>query len=287
MSKYTQSLTTINGIDIPMLGLGTFRSSAQECVEAVRAAVDAGYRCLDTANFYENEAFVGQGVRECGIPRDQLFITSKIWPTGFTTPAVNIEYSLRALNVGYIDLYLLHWPGLDKDARYRAFEKVLEYKQKGLFREIGVSNFKREHLEDLIAKFGVVPAVNQIELSPWLQKREDYAYCKEKGIVMTACVPFAKGNILSDEKLTAIAEKHGKNVGQVILRWNIQRGNCVIPKSSKPSRIRSNAEIFDFTLDDADMNTIFGMENGNHYCSDSSSFTGDFWNLTDYLAKNQ
>lgn len=285
MSAYTESLSTINGTKIPLLGLGTFRSCAQECIEAVKSAVDIGYRCLDTANFYENEEYVGKAVRECGLEREKLFVTSKIWPTGFANPEVNIEYSLHALNIGYIDLYLLHWPGLDRDARYRAFEKLLEYKEKGLFREIGVSNFKREHLEDLITKFNVVPAVNQIELSPWLQKREDYAYCQEKGIVMTACVPFAKGNILSDKKLIAIGEKYGKNVGQVILRWNIQRGNCVVPKSSKPSRIRSNAEIFDFTLDEEDMNTIFGMENGNHYCSDSSEFTGDFWNLSDFLSK--
>ena len=167
-----------------------------------------------------------------GIDREKLFVVSKIWPTSFKTPEVAIEYSMRALNIDYIDMYLLHWPSQNEYARNHAFETLLKYKEKGYFKEVGVSNFKKEHLEKLKETFGFYPMMNQIEISPWLQKKEDYAFCQENDIVMTACVPFAKGNILNDPKLVEIAEKHGKNVGQVILRWNIQRGNCVIPKSS-------------------------------------------------------
>lgn len=276
-----------NGMRIPMLGLGCFKSEKEEGIKAVRSAIEVGYRHIDTANFYENEKYVGQGIRESRLDRSELFVVSKIWPTSFKTPEVAIEYSLRALNIDYIDIYLLHWPSQNEYARYHAFETLLKYKEKGYFKEVGVSNFKKEHLEKLIEKFGIVPVMNQIEISPWLQKKEDYAYCQENNVTMTACVPFAKGKILTDEKLQRIAQKHGKNVGQVILRWNIQRGNCVIPKSSKPSRIADNFDIFDFELDNVDMKEISTMENGNSYCSDSSVFTGDFWNIEDHLLNQE
>lgn len=279
--------TLRSGAKVPMVGLGTYQATKEECINAVRSAIDIGYRHIDTANFYENEKFVGEAIRECGIDRSELFVTSKIWPTSFKTPEVAIEYSMRALNIDYIDMYLLHWPSQNEYARYHAFETLLKYKEKGYFKEIGVSNFKIEHLKPLMEKFGMAPAMNQIELSPWLQKREDFDFCKENGIVMTACVPFAKGKILNDPELTKIAEAHGKNVGQVILRWDIQRGNCVVPKSSKASRIASNVDIFDFELSQEEMDIIFGMENGNHYCSDSSVFTGDFWNIEDHLLNQE
>lgn len=275
--------TMRNKTKVPMLGLGCYKSEAEEGIRAVRSAIEVGYRHIDTANFYENEVYVGKGIRESGIERSELFVVSKIWPTSYKTPETAVEYSMKALNIDYIDMYLLHWPGLNEYARYHAFEALLKYKEKGYFKEIGVSNFKKEHLEALTEKFGIVPVMNQIELSPWLQKKEDYQYCLEKDITMTACVPFAKGFILSEPQLERIAEKHNKNVGQVILRWNIQRGNCVIPKSSKPHRIADNFNIFDFELDEEDMSVIAGMENGNAYCSDSSVFTGDFWNIEEYL----
>lgn len=272
-----------NQMKIPMLGLGCYKSEAEEGIRAVRSAIEVGYRHIDTANFYENEWYVGKGIRESGIDRSELFVVSKIWPTSYKTPETAVEFSMRALNIDYIDMYLLHWPSQNEYARYHAFEALLNYKEKGYFKEVGVSNFKKEHLEGLIQRFGIIPVMNQIELSPWLQKREDYEYCMERNITMTACVPFAKGEILKDSELLKIAEKHNKNVGQVILRWNIQRGNCVIPKSSKPHRIADNFNIFDFALDEEDMERIAGMENGNAYCSDSSVFTGDFWNIEDHL----
>ena len=241
-------ITMRNGTKVPMLGLGCYKSEEQEGVEAVKSAIEIGYRHIDTANFYENEKYVGRGIRESGIDREKLFVVSKIWPTSFKTPEVAIEYSMRALNIDYIDMYLLHWPSQNEYARNHAFETLLKYKEKGYFKEVGVSNFKKEHLEKLKETFGFYPMMNQI---------------------------------------VEIAEKHGKNVGQVILRWNIQRGNCVIPKSSKPHRIADNFNIFDFELDADDMAVIGTMENGNSYCSDSSVFTGDFWNIEDHLLNRE
>lgn len=274
-----------NGLEIPMLGLGCFKS--EDTAVAVETALSVGYRHIDTANFYENEVLVGEGIRQSIknsiVSRDDVFVVSKIWPTSFNNPEKAIEYSLKSLNIEHIDAYLLHWPGLDKDARYKTWECLLKYKEKGFFKSIGVSNFKKEHLEDIIEQFGIVPALNEIEISPWLQKRKDFEYCKENQIIMSASVPFAKGNILSDEQLTKIGQKYGKDVGQVIIRWNLQKGNCVIPKSSKPKRIESNFNVFDFELSKEDMYVLNSMENGNSYCSDSSIFDGAFWNIEDNL----
>lgn len=279
------NLTMNNGLEIPMLGLGSFKS--QDTVAAIETAISVGYRHIDTANFYENEALVGEGIRKSInksiVSREDVFVVSKIWPTSFTNPEKAVEYSLKALDIDYIDAYLLHWPGLDKEARYKAWECLLKYQEKGFFKSIGVSNFKKEHLEDIIQKFGIVPALNEIEISPWLQKKEDYEYCKKNEIIMSASVPFAKGNILSDENLIKIGQKYGKDVGQVIIRWNLQRGNCVIPKSSNPKRIASNFNVFDFELSQEDMAVLNSMENGNSYCSDSAVFDGAFWNIEDNL----
>ena len=269
----------------PMLGLGCYQASDNEVVQAVQNALDVGYRHIDTANFYENELYVGKGIRASKVDRTDLFVVSKIWPTSFRQPEKAIEYSLKAMDIGYIDVYLLHWPGVDVKLRYRAWESLIKYREKGYFKNIGVSNFKQEHLNDLIQKFGIIPAMNQIEISPWCQKKTVYKYCKQKGIVITACVPFARGNILTDPVLQDIATKYGKSVGQIVLRWNIQRGNCVIPKSSHRERISQNFNIFDFSLEEEDMERISLLEDENAPCyvSDSSAFTGDFWNIEDHL----
>lgn len=274
-----------DGRKIPMLGLGCFKATENECIKAVEAAISVGYRHLDTANMYENEQYVGQGIRNSGIDRSEMFVVSKIWPTSFNNPKKAIEYSMKALNIDYIDNYLLHWPGRDKDARYRAWEALLQYKDKGYFKGIGVSNFKKEHLMDLKDKFGVDPCMNEIEISPWNQKPEDYAYCQAHNIVMSASVPFAKGDVLKDPVLMDIAAQHGKEVGQVVIRWHLQRGNCVIPKSSKPSRIESNFQVFDFELTQEDMDRIAQLDYGKCYSSDSSLFNGGFWHIEDTLLK--
>ena len=165
----------------------------------------------------------------------------------------------------------------------KTWEALLQYKDKGYFKGIGVSNFKKEHLMDLKDKFGVDPCMNEIEISPWNQKPEDYAYCQAHNIVMSASVPFAKGDVLKDPVLMDIAAQHGKEVGQVVIRWHLQRGNCVIPKSSKPSRIESNFQVFDFELTQEDMDRIAQLDYGKCYSSDSSLFNGGFWHIEDIL----
>lgn len=230
-----------DGRKIPMLGLGCFKAAEDECVKAVEAAISVGYRHIDTALMYENEQYVGQGIRNSGVDRSELFVVSKIWPTCYNDPKKAVEYSMKALNIDYIDTYLLHWPGRDKDARYHAWEALLDYKEKGYFKGIGVSNFKKEHLMDLKDKFGVDPCMNEIELSPWNQKQEDYAYCQAHNIVMSASVPFAKGDVLKDPVLMDIAAQHGKEVGQVVLRWNLQRGNCVSPNPQSQAVLRATS----------------------------------------------
>lgn len=273
-----------DGRKIPMLGLGCFKAAEDECVKAVEAAISVGYRHIDTANMYENEQYVGRESATAGRPF-RAVVVSKIWPTSFNDPKKAVEYSMKALNIDYIDNYLLHWPGGTKDARYRAWEALLDYQEKGYFKGVGVSNFKKEHLMDLKDKFGVDPCMNEIELSPWNQKQEDYAYCQAHNIVMSASVPFAKGDVLKDPVLMDIAAQHGKEVGQVVLRWNLQRGNCVIPKSSKPSRIESNFQVFDFELTQQDMDRIAELDYGKCYCSDSSVFNGGFWHIEEALLK--
>lgn len=275
------------GTKVPVLGLGCFKSEAETGERSVREAIEAGYRHIDTANFYENEKYVGEGIRKSGIQREELFVVSKIWPTSYDNPRLAIEYSLESLDIDYIDMYLLHWPGLDEYKRYQAFEECMRFKEKGYLKEVGVSNFKRHHLEEFKAHMGFYPAMNQIEISPWLPKKEDLSFCLENDIVVTACVPFAKGEILNDPILKKMAEKYNKTVGQVILRWNVQRGNCVIPKSSKPERIRENMDIFDFEIEPGDMKIIGEMETGQSYCSDADYFTGDFWTLEKNLLKDE
>ena len=270
-----------NGCKIPMVGLGCFKAGEESCVRAVETAISVGYRHFDTANHYENEKYVGQGIRNSGIDRSEVFVVSKIWPTSFHEPVKIIEFSLKALNLDYIDAYLIHWPGLDADARYRVWETLMRYKDMGYIKGVGVSNFKKAHLIDLKEKFGVAPCMNEFEISPWLQKPEDYQYCQEHNIVMSASVPFAKGDIMGDPTLQEIAKKHNKNVAQVVVRWNLQRGNCVIPKSSNPERIRSNFQVFDFALDQTDMDRIAALDREKHYGSDPFKFTGDYWHFED------
>ncbi len=270
-----------DGRKIPAVGLGCFKAGQESCVKAVETAISVGYRHFDTANHYENEEYVGRGIRNSGVDRSEVFVVSKIWPSSFSDPVKVIEFSLKALNVEYIDAYLIHWPGRDPDARYRVWETLMKYKDMGYIKGVGVSNFQKKHLIDLKEKFGVDPCINEIELSPWLQKQEDYDYCQQNGIVMSASVPFAKGNVLTDPVILDIAAAHGKNAGQVVIRWNLQRGNCVIPKSSNPVRIESNFQVFDFELTQEDMNRIAKLDYGRAFGSDPTLFNGGYWRFED------
>jgi len=250
-------VTLNNGVKMPWLGFGTFKIPDGEEVErAVLWALEAGYRSIDTAGMYRNEAGVGRAVRRSGIPRSEIFITTKI-PNdrqGYDEAFRAFDDSLTLLDTDYVDLYLVHRAVKGKyPDTWKAFEKIYSG---GGARAIGVSNFLIHHLEDILPAAEYVPAVNQIEYHPYLTERELLAYCKERGIVCQAWSPLQRGAIFTDETIVAIAKKYGRTMAQTVLRWNIQNGVMTIPRSVNRSRIIENAGIFDFTLADEDIAAI-------------------------------
>ncbi|AKI93505.1 glyoxal/methylglyoxal reductase [Bacillus subtilis] len=246
-----------NGVEMPWFGLGVFKvENGNEATESVKAAIKNGYRSIDTAAIYKNEEGVGIGIKESGVAREELFITSKVWneDQGYETTLAAFEKSLERLQLDYLDLYLIHWPGKDKyKDTWRALEKL--YKD-GKIRAIGVSNFQVHHLEELLKDAEIKPMVNQVEFHPRLTQKELRDYCKAQGIQLEAWSPLMQGQLLDNEVLTQIAEKHNKSVAQVILRWDLQHEVVTIPKSIKEHRIIENANIFDFELSQEDMDKI-------------------------------
>ncbi|MCR6596098.1 glyoxal/methylglyoxal reductase [Bacillus halotolerans] len=246
-----------NGVKMPWFGLGVFKvENGSEATESVKAAIKNGYRSIDTAAVYKNEEGVGIGIKESGVAREELFITSKVWneDQGYDTTLAAFEKSLERLQLDYLDLYLIHWPGKDKyKDTWRALEKL--YKD-GKIRAIGVSNFQVHHLEELLKDAEIKPMVNQVEFHPRLTQKELRDYCKKQGIQLEAWSPLMQGQLLDNEVLTQIAEKYNKSVAQVILRWDLQHEVVTIPKSIKEHRIIENADIFDFELSQEDMDKI-------------------------------
>ncbi len=266
------TVTLNNGVEMPRLGFGVFKmKEGEEVVSSVRAAIAAGYRAIDTAAAYRNEDGVGQAIRESGVPREQLFITTKVWNAdqGYESTLAAFEDSRRRLGLSYLDLYLIHWPvkGKYKDT-YRALEKL--YKD-GLVRAIGVSNFQTHHLDDLADGTSVVPAVNQIEYHPLLTNEKVKAYCDEKGIKVTAWSPLMQGN-LDLPLLTDLAAKYGKSPAQIVLRWDLQKGVITIPKSSNPDRIAANTDLYDFELSAEDIAAIDRLNQNRRFGSDPDNF---------------
>ncbi|MFT4399331.1 glyoxal/methylglyoxal reductase [Bacillus sp. SW14] len=246
-----------NGVEMPWFGLGVFKvENGSEATESVKAAIKNGYRSIDTAAIYKNEEGVGIGIKESGVAREELFITSKVWneDQGYETTLAAFEKSLERLQLDYLDLYLIHWPGKDKyKDTWRALEKL--YKD-GKIRAIGVSNFQVHHLEELLKDAEIKPMINQVEFHPRLTQKELRDYCKKQGIQLEAWSPLMQGQLLDNEVLAQIAEKHNKSVAQVILRWDLQNEVVTIPKSIKEHRIIENADIFDFELSQEDMDKI-------------------------------
>ncbi|WP_439024498.1 glyoxal/methylglyoxal reductase [Bacillus halotolerans] len=246
-----------NGVEMPWFGLGVFKvENGSEATESVKAAIKNGYRSIDTAAVYKNEEGVGIGIKESGVAREELFITSKVWneDQGYDTTLAAFEKSLERLQLDYLDLYLIHWPGKDKyKDTWRALEKL--YKD-GKIRAIGVSNFQVHHLEELLKDAEIKPMVNQVEFHPRLTQKELRDYCKKQGIQLEAWSPLMQGQLLDNEVLTQFAVKYNKSVAQVILRWDLQHEVVTIPKSIKEHRIIENADIFDFELSQEDMDKI-------------------------------
>ncbi|PGZ92235.1 aldo/keto reductase [Bacillus sp. AFS029533] len=257
LTNLKETVTLHNGVKMPRLGLGVFKvSEGEEVVESVKAAIRNGYISIDTAAIYKNEEGVGQAIKESGIAREELFVTSKVWNSdqGYETTLQAFETSLNLLGLDYLDLYLIHWPGVDKyKDTWKALEKL--YKD-GRVRAIDVSNFQIHHLQDLMSDCEIKPMVNQVEFHPHLTQKELLAFCKNEGIQMEAWSPLKQGQLLEEPVLTKIAQKYNKSVAQVILRWDLQHDVVTIPKSIKEHRIVENANIFDFELTQEDMENI-------------------------------
>jgi 2,5-diketo-D-gluconate reductase A len=255
-----------DGNSIPQLGFGVFQIPPEKTAEAVRHALQVGYRHIDTAEMYGNEAEVAEGIRAAGIDRADVFITSKL-NNGFHEPDKArraFDQTLADLGSDYGDLFLIHWPlpTLYDGDFVSTWEVLEEFKADGRARSIGVSNFEVDHLQRLLNEADVVPAANQIELHPYFQNREVAAFCNEHGIVIEAWSPIAQGDVLDDEVLVEIAQSVGRSVAQVVLRWHIQHGYVVFPKSTTPERIEENFRIFDFELDDDQMARIDDLDRG-------------------------
>jgi methylglyoxal/glyoxal reductase len=269
--------TLHNGVKMPWVGLGVFKvSEGEEVIQSVKAAIKNGYISIDTASFYQNEEGVGQAIKESGVPREELFITTKIWngDQGYDSTLEAFDISLKKLGLDYLDLYLIHWPGKNKyKETWKAFEKL--YKE-GRVRAIGVSNFQVHHLEELMSIAEIKPMVNQVEFHPHLTQKELLAYCKKEGIQMEAWSPLKQGQLLNEPVLEDIAHKYNKSVAQVILRWDLQHGVVTIPKSIKEHRIIENANIFDFELSAEDMDKIDGLNQDSRAGSHPDTMTFGF-----------
>lgn len=273
MYTITSTKTLHNGIEMPRFGLGVYKmDDPKEAFNAIIKALETGYIAIDTAAFYKNEQQVGEALRASGKRREEVFITSKVWNTdqGYDETLRAFEKTLTALNTDYVDLYLTHWPVPEKFLEtYRAIERLYDEK---LIQATGVSNHEIHHLEKLFATANIKPMVNQIELHPYLSQVELRHFCEENDIAVTAWSPLGRGRVLQDETIAAIGEKYGKSVAQTIIRWHLQSGHIVIPKSVTPSRIEENANIFDFELTAEDMAAIDALNRNERFGSHPDHF---------------
>ncbi|MGO2266449.1 MAG: aldo/keto reductase [Vagococcus salmoninarum] len=267
------SRTLSNGIEMPRLGLGVWKAKDdEEVINAVKWAIETGYASIDTAAIYKNESGVGIGLKESGVKREDIFVTTKVWneDQGYDSTLAAFETSLAKLQLDYVDLYLIHWPVAGK---YKETWKALEHLYKeGRVKAIGVCNFHEHHLRDLMGEAEVMPMVNQIELHPLLNQLPLRSFCEEHNIAVEAWSPLGQGNLLTDERLVTMGEKYGKTPAQLILRWDLENDIITIPKSVTESRIQQNAAIFDFELTPADKKAIDEFHTGQRFGTNPNEF---------------
>jgi diketogulonate reductase-like aldo/keto reductase len=263
-----------NGVEMQQVGLGVYKvEDGQEAIDTVKTALELGYRSIDTAALYKNEEGVGQAIKESGIPREEIFVTTKVWNSdqGYEETLAAFETSRKKLDLDYIDLYLIHWAVKDKYLdTWRAMEKLYA---EGKVRAIGVCNFQVHHLQDLMKNSNEKPVINQLELHPLLSQEELRDFCQEHEIAVEAWSPLARGRILEEPGLARLAEKYGKSIAQIILRWHVQHNIIVIPKSVTPARLKENTEIFDFELTNEDMEFIDGLNENKRFGPDPDHFS--------------
>ncbi len=270
MELYTLS----DGNQIPCMGFGCYNAYGDEIRRAVQEALRAGYRYIDSAWRYENEADIGIALQNSAVDRDELFVLSKAWPTTYEHIKEMFYGSLKDLRMEYLDAYLLHWPGTDETLRFRAYEQLLTLQGQGMIRTVGVSNFLEDQLEQLKTEFGSYPAINEIEIHPSFQQQELVDWCRCRDIQVIAYTPINRKRDLGSGTIIQIGEKYGKTPAQVILRWHVQKRHIPIPKSSNPERISENIDIFDFTLTEQELAAIDGLECGAQDGADPRTFTG-------------
>lgn len=273
ISDINGTFTLNNGVKMPYLGLGVFEcENDQEVVQAIDWAIEAGYRHIDTASFYQNEEGVGRAVRESGIKREELFVVSKVWNSdqGYDSTLKAYELSLNKLKMDYLDLYLVHWP---VEGKFVKTWKALEHLYKaGRIKAIGVSNFMQHHLETLLKEAEIVPMVNQMEFHPYLVQQDLINFCQSKGIQYEAWSPIMRGGVLQIDLLKELSIKYSKPIVNIVLRWNLQKGVVTIPKSSKKERIFSNAALFDFEISEEDMKRIDALDKDVRIGPDPNNF---------------
>ncbi|MBX8499198.1 aldo/keto reductase [Pseudomonas lijiangensis] len=259
---------------IPQIGLGVWQASDDEARAAVRVAIEEGYCHVDTASIYGNEKGVGEGLRDSGAPREQVFLTTKVWNNahGFDAATAALDASLKRLKVDYVDLLLIHWPVPSQNDYVDTWRALIEAQRIGKAKSIGVSNFNRDHLQRLTEETGVAPVLNQIELHPFLQQRELRDVHESMGIATQSWSPLGQGSALSNPAISEIARKHGRTAAQVIIRWHIELGLIAIPKSITPSRIYENFNVFDFSLDTSDLAAFAALDSGKRLGPDPSTF---------------
>jgi len=262
-----------NGVQMPYFGLGVYLSKdGSEVINAVKEALNHGYRHIDTASVYDNEEGVGKGIQESNVDRKDVFLVSKVWNTdqGYDTTLKAFDASLERLGTDYLDLYLIHWPKgeLSKET-WKALEKL--YREKRV-RAIGVSNFLQHHLEDLLTSAEIVPMVNQMEFHPYLVQQDLIDFCNSKGIQYEAWSPMMQGNIFDLDIMKDLAAKYNKTIAQIVLRWDLQKGVVTIPKSSKKERIIANSDLFDFELSEEDIQLLDGLDKGKRFGPDPDNF---------------
>ena len=268
------AVTLNDGVEIPQLGFGVFQVPPDDTRGVVEEALEAGYRHIDTAAAYRNERGVGEAIAASGIPRDELFVTTKLWNSqqGHDSTIEAASESLERLGMERVDLYLIHWPAPSRDLYLETWQAFEELHEDGRTRSIGVSNFRVEDLERLRAEAETLPSVNQIELHPRLQQGELRAWHAEHGVVTEAWSPLGQGELLEEAEIVAIAEAHERTAAQVMIRWHLQIGNVVIPKSVTPERIRENFDVFGFELSDEEMASIAAMDAGRRFGPDPAVF---------------
>lgn len=255
-------VTFNDGRSIPQLGFGVWQTPNDVAIEAVETALKTGYRHIDTAAVYRNESGVGEGLRVSGVPREEIFLTTKVWndDQGFDETLRAMDASLSRLGTDYVDLYLIHWPSAYRGKFIDTWKALIRLREEGKAKSIGVSNFEGDYLEQIIAATGVTPALNQIQLHPRFQQKAMRAKHDELGIATESWSPLGQGTLLEDARIADIAARHGKSAAHVIIRWHLEMGFIVIPKSATPSRIVENFDVFDFTLSDDDKAAIAGLD---------------------------